>query len=340
MDIQNTNLSSQNQGAAEQVPKRTSRSVNIPDKSALKLREKKAKRFLCVMLSLVVVFVAVVCVFVNNNNQEYIALHPESAQGNSDSTESALAAAATTNQNVVAATGTIEKADTTKATTEATTKATTKPTTETTTKPTTQPTTAAAPQGSFFNPVIVSDFSYSTVVVNRNYRLPAGYSPDRADVGNGQTMRTDAAEWYIKMYNAGRADGVELTPFSGYRSYETQTTLYNNKVAVMEGQGYVGDEAKIQAATIVMVPGSSEHNLGLAMDIVCCDNWFEDTAEYRWLVENAADYGFILRYPADKQDVTKVIYEPWHWRFVGVETAKAIKASGLVMEEYYGKSAQ
>ncbi len=332
MNIENQNPISQKTEPTS--VQREARTVNIPDKNALRLREKKAKRFLCVMLSLVVVFVAVVCVFVNNNNQKYIALQPESAQKGSESLESVVI---TTNESTTATPAGIVKKP---ITTEATTKSTTKPTTEATTKaPTTQP-TSAAPQGSFFNPVIVSDFDAATVVVNRNYRLPAGYAPERTEVGNGQTMRTDAAQMYIKMYNAGLEDGVTLTPFSGYRSYETQTTLYNNKVAVMESQGFVGDQAKIEAATIVMVPGSSEHNLGLAMDIVCCDNWFENEPEYAWLCENAADYGFILRYPKDKQDVTKVIYEPWHWRYVGVETAKAIKASGMVMEEYYGKSAQ
>ena len=66
------------------------------------------------------------------------------------------------------------------------------------------------------------------------------------------------------------------------------------------------------------------------------DNWFEDTAEFKWLQKNAADYGFIMRYPEDKQDITKVIYEPWHWRYVGVETAKALNESGQVLEEYMG----
>ena len=70
-----------------------------------------------------------------------------------------------------------------------------------------------------------------------------------------------------------------------------------------------------------MPPGSSEHNLGYAMDIVCVDEWFEDTEEFKWLTEHAAEYGFIMRYTKDKQDITKVIYEPWHWRYVGVELA-------------------
>ena len=72
------------------------------------------------------------------------------------------------------------------------------------------------------------------------------------------------------------------------------------------------------------------------MDIVCVEEWFENTAEFRWLKENASDYGFIMRYPKEKQHITNVIYEPWHWRYVGVEAAKAIESSGLVLEEYMG----
>jgi D-alanyl-D-alanine carboxypeptidase len=138
------------------------------------------------------------------------------------------------------------------------------------------------------------------------------------------------------MYEAAKADGVYLTPCSGYRTYETQERNYKNKISYYQGMGYSEEEAAVKAATIIMPPGSSEHNLGYAMDIVCVEEWFEDTDEFQWLMENAADYGFILRYPEDKQDVTKVTYEPWHWRYVGVDAAKEMKASGQVLEEYLG----
>jgi D-alanyl-D-alanine carboxypeptidase len=145
---------------------------------------------------------------------------------------------------------------------------------------------------------------------------------------------------YEEMFDAAAAEGIYLTPVSGYRSYDTQVELYNNKINQMRNQGYSPEEAPIQAATIVMVPGSSEHNLGYAMDIVSLYESFDQTAEFDWLMENAEDYGFILRYPKGKEDITKVIYEPWHWRYVGVDTARKINASGLTLEEYYGKSAQ
>ncbi len=196
---------------------------------------------------------------------------------------------------------------------------------------------------SFENPATVTDCNFATVVVNRNYRIPESYE-DTLELayvcGSNQQLQKDIAVQYEAMYNAALEDGIYLTPCSGYRSYETQVGLYNNKVNVFLNQGYPEDEARVQAATIVMVPGSSEHNLGYAMDIVCVEEWFDTTDEFDWLMENAEDYGFILRYPKDKQDVTKVIYEPWHWRYVGVDAAKAINESGLTLEEYYGKSAQ
>ena len=115
--------------------------------------------------------------------------------------------------------------------------------------------------------------------------------------------------------------------------------LLKSVVSEYQAQGKSYEEAYAITKTIRAVPGCSEHNSGLAADIVSVyyqnlDSGFDQTPEYAWLSENAAEYGFILRYPYDKQDVTKIIYEPWHYRYVGVEQAKKIKASGLCLEEY------
>ena len=93
------------------------------------------------------------------------------------------------------------------------------------------------------------------------------------------------------------------------------------------------DAAK-KAATVILPPGTSEHHLGLAMDICNTNSSFSSQKEYKWLMEHAHEYGFILRYTADKQSITGIIPEPWHWRYVGVEHAKKIKDSGLCLEEY------
>jgi D-alanyl-D-alanine carboxypeptidase len=185
--------------------------------------------------------------------------------------------------------------------------------------------------------ITIDDDNWNLTLVNTGYRIIDSYKPDLVYVcGSSERLDKKIAEHYEAMYNAAKEDGVTLTPCSGYRSYDRQKNNYNNKVAYYEDLGYTKDEALEKAATIIMPPGSSEHNLGYAMDIVCVDEWFKDTDEFNWLMENAQDYGFILRYPKDKQDITKVTYEPWHWRYVGVEHAKKMKATGQVLEEYLG----
>ncbi|MBR3818863.1 MAG: M15 family metallopeptidase [Clostridia bacterium] len=181
---------------------------------------------------------------------------------------------------------------------------------------------------------------WKMLLVNRDYILPDGYEVELAPciTDDPDSLKLDyrVAPHYNEMYNAALEDGIELTPVSGYRSVERQQRNFENKIDKYLNQGYGKIEATQMAATIILPPGTSEHNAGLAMDICSLEQDFEETKEFRWLSENAADYGFILRYPEDKQDVTKIIYEPWHWRYVGVETAKAMKASGQCFEEYLG----
>jgi D-alanyl-D-alanine carboxypeptidase len=138
------------------------------------------------------------------------------------------------------------------------------------------------------------------------------------------------------MCQAALNDGVSLISVSAYRTYSYQNTLYNNRVnrCMNENSNLSREEAKKIAATIVAFPGTSEHHLGLAVDINSVEETFENTKAFRWLQENAADYGFIMRYPKDKQNITKIIYEPWHYRYVGVEHAKEMLRLDMCMEEY------
>ena len=181
---------------------------------------------------------------------------------------------------------------------------------------------------------------WNMILVNRDYILPDGYKPELAPciTDDPDSLKLDyrVAPHYNEMYLAALEDGVELTPVSGYRSVERQTRNFENKIQKYIDEGYGKIEATQMAATIILPPGTSEHNAGLAMDICSLYESFEDTEEFEWLSENAADYGFILRYPEDKQDITKIIYEPWHWRYVGVEAAKEMNASGQCLEEYLG----
>jgi D-alanyl-D-alanine carboxypeptidase len=138
------------------------------------------------------------------------------------------------------------------------------------------------------------------------------------------------------MCQAALNDGVSLISVTAYRTYSYQNTLYNNRVnrCMNENSNLSREEAKKIAATIVALPGTSEHHLGLAVDINSVEETFENTKAFRWLQENAADYGFIMRYPKDKQNITKIIYEPWHYRYVGVEHAKEMLRLDMCMEEY------
>lgn len=283
----------------------TDTNKKAPKKS--KSNDKKAFRFLCIMLTVIILFVATVCIFIGKRNDNL-----REASVNATQQISSESSSSSTTQ--------AKAQDTTKAP-------------ETTKSP------LVEKPGTFENPTIIkiNEENWQLTLVNSYYRIPNDYEPDLVYVcGSSERLDKKVAEHYEKMYEAAKVDGVTLTPCSGYRSYELQERNYNNKIAFYESQGYSNKDAKVKAATIIMPPGSSEHNLGYAMDIVCVDEWFEDTEEFKWLTENAADYGFIMRYPKDKQDITRVIYEPWHWRYVGVETAKELKSSGLVLEEYLG----
>ena len=127
---------------------------------------------------------------------------------------------------------------------------------------------------------------------------------------------------------------------SAYRTQEYQEMLYNDKVArVMQAEWISHDDALVKAAAVVAVPGTSEHQTGLAVDIMdenypYLDEGQENTEAQVWLMEHAPDYGFILRYPPDASDITGIIYEPWHYRYVGEKFAKEIARRGLTLEEY------
>lgn len=182
------------------------------------------------------------------------------------------------------------------------------------------------------------------VLVNPNVKLPDDYTveTETADASTGKELQTEAAEAYRQMAKAAEADGVSLMLCSGYRSVEYQQGLFDKKVEQCLSEGLSQEDAEIKAATIVAAPGHSEHNTGLAADIVTPDHQmldtaFEQTPAFAWLSQHAAEYGFILRYPQDKTAITGIIYEPWHYRYVGVDNAAAILQSGGCLEEYLAK---
>ena len=176
------------------------------------------------------------------------------------------------------------------------------------------------------------------VVVNAKRAADETYKPVLTEIfDTGYYMEEGVTPYYEEMYTAAKKDGITLTPYSAYRSYERQKNNYINLTKQYKSQYKLSEEdAARKAATVILPPGTSEHNLGLAMDICNTRDDFANTKEFEWLTENAHKYGFILRYTAEKQDITGIVPEPWHWRFVGVEYAEAIKDSGLCLEEYLG----
>ena len=181
------------------------------------------------------------------------------------------------------------------------------------------------------------------VLVNHTSKMPDDYTFDTKECGSAtavnKTLQAVACDAFLEMQKAAAADGVTVWMQSGYRSVKYQTSLYERKTKYYLDKGYDNATAKEKAAAVVNPPGYSEHNCGLAADLnspehTGLDEGFEKTAAFRWLCEHAGDYGFILRYPKDAEDKTEIIYEPWHWRYVGVENAAKINASGLCFEEY------
>ena len=181
------------------------------------------------------------------------------------------------------------------------------------------------------------------ILVNRTHRITEDYPVETKECGSAtainKTLQTEAADAFLAMQAAAAKDGVTVWMQSGYRSVSYQKKLYDNKTQYYRDKGLSEAAAREKAAAIVNPPGCSEHNCGLAADLnspehAGLDEGFEKTAAFRWLCEHAGDYGFILRYPKDAEDKTEIIYEPWHWRYVGVENAAKINASGLCFEEY------
>lgn len=184
--------------------------------------------------------------------------------------------------------------------------------------------------------VDVNDSNWQLVVVNGTREFPSTYEPELDQIfDTGKYLDARVTPHYEEMYTAAKQDGIILTPYSAYRSYERQKNNYNHLTETYMSDYHLSrEEAAKKAATVILPPGTSEHNLGLCMDVCNVYDSFVNQKEYTWLTENAYRFGFILRYPKGKEDVTGIVFEPWHWRYVGVEWAKQIQDSGLCLEEF------
>jgi len=205
-----------------------------------------------------------------------------------------------------------------------------------------------ASQSSSSSTISAADLSL-LLLVNKDHPVPDNYDPTFMAIpisyfiSSGKEDQDHfvdtAAPYIVSMIDDAKKDGVKLGIVSGFRTKEYQQGLFQSHVTAAMTKGLTQTEAESSAAESVAEPGYSEHETGLAMDLGYngssdLTSSYENTPAFAWLTAHAVDYGFILRYPKDKVSVTQYEYEPWHYRFVGVDNAKKIKSSGLCLEEY------
>ncbi len=181
------------------------------------------------------------------------------------------------------------------------------------------------------------------ILVNPDNYIPDDYTVELVTVQGKYQLDEKAAQSAKDLIAAAKEAGFDMQICSAYRTIEKSAELYQRKVQQYLDAGYIQSIAEVEAAKWVAPPGTSEHHTGLAMDIVSSDYWgyysdlehdYENFDSFKWIYEHCAEYGFILRYPKDKQDITGITYEPWHYRYVGVEAAEYIMENGLCLEEY------
>lgn len=194
-----------------------------------------------------------------------------------------------------------------------------------------------------YSDFIFDKSDWKLVLINKQHSIPDDYP---LTLGTVKTLKGDMQcderiidDW-IAMLQAAKESDVNLMICSPYRDMERQTMLFNRKINRYVAQGMSYTEAYRLAGEVVTVPGASEHQIGLALDIVCStydslDEGFGDTQAGKWLAENSYRFGFILRYPEGKEFITGIDYEPWHFRYVGVEAATYITKKGLTLEEFW-----
>ena len=182
--------------------------------------------------------------------------------------------------------------------------------------------------------------NWAIALVNEGHPLDTSYVPaEMTEIESERSVDSRIADDLKQMLSDAKDAGLSMYVASAYRSYEKQREVFNNTMQDWISQGYSPLNAYDETKKSVAVPGTSEHATGLAVDIIsseyeALDDRQGDTEEQKWLMEHCWEYGFILRYPSDKSDVTNIVYEPWHYRYVGKEAAKEIIEQNITLEEY------
>lgn len=182
--------------------------------------------------------------------------------------------------------------------------------------------------------ISVSD-EWNLIVVNRWNEIPENYNVTLTELSNGQKVDSRIYPHLQNMFNAARAEGIYPIVREGYRTAAEQQELLDDKIQTYIKKGYSKSRAEKSALEWVAPSGTSEHQLGIAVDINADKTKSSNDEVYMWLAENAHHYGFILRYPQGKQEITGTNYEPWHYRYVGVEVAEKIYNQKICLEEYF-----
>lgn len=177
---------------------------------------------------------------------------------------------------------------------------------------------------------------WNLILVNSDNRIPRKYQNEieLTTLSNGKQVDSRIYPDLQAIFDDARAAGLQLFVRDGYRTREEQQQLLNNKISAYQDEGYSRFEAEKLAKEWVALPGTSEHEIGIAVDINADSSVSSQNAVYSWLENNSYKYGFIKRYPPDKTDITGVSNEPWHYRYVGKDAAKEIYSQGLCLEEY------
>lgn len=291
------------------------------------MAKKRAPFLICTILLLILSALLSSCNLLGEGDGTIILTDPESDAPTSPETEEQTEPAEETTRD-----HTTSAPETTPP--ETTEEVTTAP--ETTEEITTEPEPETTPEPE------VTETPWNLVLVNPWNPLPEDHAFELATVSGNYKLDSRCADALKQMLADCKAAG--FTPYicSAYRTWDDQTYLFDKKVNSFINKGYSKEEATRLAAKETAVPGTSEHQLGLAADVLCTSRpWLDDgqadTATQKWLMANCHKYGFILRYPKGTTHITGIIYEPWHYRYVGVEIATEIMTKGITLEEYLGK---
>lgn len=175
---------------------------------------------------------------------------------------------------------------------------------------------------------------WNLIIVNRWNEIPENFPISLTELSNGQRVDSRIYPYLQEMFDAAREDGIYPIVREGYRTAEEQEEIFNEKVQSYINEGYSKARAEKAAKEWVALPGTSEHQLGIAVDINADKTQSTNDEVYAWLAENAHHYGFILRYPQGKEEITGTSYEQWHYRYVGTENAKIIYEKQICLEEF------